>query len=247
VIERYGEHPSQVLELFEPEGQARGAAVLIHGGFWRAAYDRTHTGPLTSALASAGYVAATPEFRRTGEEGGGWPGTFDDVAAALVTDGYERHGDVLESDSSFVEGSYGVIADAGDGVLVLGYNRQAVAEAIEDAPSNDNPARPLIERVEGVVRSSARPTDLGCIEGIAAGESADLRRGEIRIEVEGEAAPGRLNLPDALALPEFEFGKPEVKGNVVTAEVAVDPQSGRLSGPIDLLATELAPSEIYAC
>jgi acetyl esterase/lipase len=56
---------------------------MIHGGFWRAEYDRTHTGSLTAALAQAGYVVAIPEFRRTGQEGGGWPGTFDDVAAAL--------------------------------------------------------------------------------------------------------------------------------------------------------------------
>ncbi len=55
----------------------------MHGGFWRAAYDRAHTGPLATALAAAGFAACTPEFRRTGQAGGGWPGTFDDVAAAV--------------------------------------------------------------------------------------------------------------------------------------------------------------------
>ncbi len=57
--------------------------LLLHGGFWRAAFDRAHAGPLASALAQAGYAVCVPEYRRTGQAGGGWPGTFDDVAAAV--------------------------------------------------------------------------------------------------------------------------------------------------------------------
>ena len=57
--------------------------IFLHGGFWRAAYDRTHAGPLAEALAAAGFAVCTPEYRRTGQPGGGWPGTFDDVAAAV--------------------------------------------------------------------------------------------------------------------------------------------------------------------
>jgi acetyl esterase/lipase len=79
----YGPHPDHVIDVRLPAGASGPLVVMLHGGFWRSAYDRTHTGPLTSALAAAGYVVATPEFRRTGQEGGGWPGTFADVAAAL--------------------------------------------------------------------------------------------------------------------------------------------------------------------
>jgi acetyl esterase/lipase len=57
--------------------------IFLHGGFWRATFDRTHTGPLAEALAAAGFAVCTPEYRRTGQPGGGWPGTFDDVAAAV--------------------------------------------------------------------------------------------------------------------------------------------------------------------
>ena len=57
--------------------------VFLHGGFWRVAFDRTHTGPLATALAAAGFAVCVPEFRRTGQRGGGWPGTFDDAAAAV--------------------------------------------------------------------------------------------------------------------------------------------------------------------
>src|ERR1700722_14516763 len=57
--------------------------IFLHGGFWRAAYDRTHTGPLADALADDGFVVCTPEYRKVGQAGGGWPGTFQDVAAAV--------------------------------------------------------------------------------------------------------------------------------------------------------------------
>lgn len=57
--------------------------IFLHGGFWRARYDRAHTGPMATALAAAGYAVCVPEFRRTGQPGGGWPGTFEDVAAAV--------------------------------------------------------------------------------------------------------------------------------------------------------------------
>jgi acetyl esterase/lipase len=57
--------------------------LFLHGGFWRAAYGRGHTAPLAEALSAAGFVVCAPEYRRTGQPGGGWPGTLDDVAAAV--------------------------------------------------------------------------------------------------------------------------------------------------------------------
>jgi acetyl esterase/lipase len=104
---RYGPGPEQVADLRLPPGwgaegrsagdrgaEGRGAGgrgagrapvlvLLLHGGFWRAAFDRAHLGPLAAALAGENFVVCTPEFRRTGQPGGGWPGTFDDVAAAV--------------------------------------------------------------------------------------------------------------------------------------------------------------------
>jgi acetyl esterase/lipase len=59
--------------------------LFFHGGFWQAAYDRKHTATLAAALAEAGFAACTPEYRRIGQPGGGWPGMFDDVAAAVDT------------------------------------------------------------------------------------------------------------------------------------------------------------------
>ena len=64
---------------------ARGVPLVLflHGGFWRAAYDRAHTGPLAAALAAEGFAVCAPEYRRIGQPDGGWPGTFDDVATAV--------------------------------------------------------------------------------------------------------------------------------------------------------------------
>lgn len=83
-VMRYGDHPDQVLDLHLPAAFDRRApvVVLVHGGFWRQAYDRTHTRPLVQALTASGWAVANLEYRRTGGDGG-WPATFDDVAAAF--------------------------------------------------------------------------------------------------------------------------------------------------------------------
>jgi acetyl esterase/lipase len=56
--------------------------VVIHGGFWKAAYDLSLGRPLAPSLLAQGWAVANVEYRRVGD-GGGWPATFDDVAAAL--------------------------------------------------------------------------------------------------------------------------------------------------------------------
>lgn len=78
----YGSLPEQVVDVRMPGGDAPATlVVVVHGGFWGAEWDRSHAGPLSEALADAGYVVATVEYRRAGMPGGGWPGTFDDLAA----------------------------------------------------------------------------------------------------------------------------------------------------------------------
>jgi acetyl esterase/lipase len=79
---RYGDLPDQVADVRLPSGDAtRPLVVVIHGGFWMAEFDRAHAGPQSVGLAEAGYVVATVDYRRVGQRGGGWPGTFDDLAA----------------------------------------------------------------------------------------------------------------------------------------------------------------------
>lgn len=81
----YGEHPDQVANLHLPalEGGPWPCVVLVHGGFWRSGWDRTLMTPLANDLARRGIAAWNIEYRRVGQEGGGWPGTFSDVASAV--------------------------------------------------------------------------------------------------------------------------------------------------------------------
>ncbi len=87
----YGPHPDQIVDFYAPPPAAVtaraarcGPVVLLHGGFWRAAYDRRHLSPLAAELARQGLLVALAEYRRVGA-GGGAPRTFEDVAAAIGT------------------------------------------------------------------------------------------------------------------------------------------------------------------
>ena len=55
---------------------------VIHGGFWQSVYNLSHIGHLCTALTSKGIITCNLEYRRLGNPGGGWPGTFQDVSLA---------------------------------------------------------------------------------------------------------------------------------------------------------------------
>lgn len=82
---RYGPHPSQVADLHTPAaGTGWPVAVVIHGGFWRARYDRTLMDAVCADLAAAGWAAWNLEYRRVGAgDGGGWPETLADVGTGI--------------------------------------------------------------------------------------------------------------------------------------------------------------------
>lgn len=79
---RYGDDPAQVGELSRPDGPSKGVVVVIHGGFWRSMYDLSLGRPLAKSLVAEGWTAYNLEYRRVGT-GGGWPTTFDDIAAGI--------------------------------------------------------------------------------------------------------------------------------------------------------------------
>ncbi|NRQ49252.1 alpha/beta hydrolase [Aeromicrobium sp. YC3-14] len=78
----YGPGPQQFAELSRPTGASKGVVVVIHGGFWKAQYDLSLGRPLAASLVEEGWTAYNIEYRRVGD-GGGYPATFDDVAAAI--------------------------------------------------------------------------------------------------------------------------------------------------------------------
>jgi len=77
---KYGTDQNQFGDLRLPKGNGPHPLLLmIHGGYWRAKYDLLHAGHLCAALASDGIATFNLEYRRVGNPGGGWPGTFEDV------------------------------------------------------------------------------------------------------------------------------------------------------------------------
>jgi acetyl esterase/lipase len=80
----YGSDSNQFLDLRLASGKGpHGLAICIHGGYWRAKYDLGYMGHLCAALTAKGIATANLEYRRVGNAGGGWPGTFADVRAGF--------------------------------------------------------------------------------------------------------------------------------------------------------------------
>ena len=81
----YGSAPSQYVELFRPRGGGPfPVIVLVHGGCWIKEYGgivQMHN--VAGALAAEGIAVWNVEYRRVDEAGGGYPGTFQDMIAAV--------------------------------------------------------------------------------------------------------------------------------------------------------------------
>lgn len=79
---RYGPGADQFGEYWP--GGTGAVAVLIHGGYWRRRYGLDLMHPMAASLQADGYAVWNIEYRRMDQPGGGWPGTFADVAAAVA-------------------------------------------------------------------------------------------------------------------------------------------------------------------
>ena len=157
-VVRYGPAPAQLAELRLPSTTGlHPVAVVIHGGCWQAEFDRTHAGPMSVALAKAGFAVWTIEYRKLGEQGGGWPGTFQDVGDAI---------DALKSQA----GKYSLDLSR---VVLVGHSAGAQLglwyAASEKLPASSPLHRAAILPIRGVV-ALAGMTDLGA-PGTACGDS----------------------------------------------------------------------------
>ncbi|MCO7126916.1 alpha/beta hydrolase [Sporolactobacillus shoreicorticis] len=80
----YGDAQSQFGVLRVPKLTGRCPVVVtIHGGFWKSKYGLEEVDPLDEDLVQRGYATWNIEYRRVGEDGGGWTGTFHDVVDAV--------------------------------------------------------------------------------------------------------------------------------------------------------------------
>jgi len=78
------ESPHQFGMLRVPPGEGpHSVAVIVHGGCWLADYDYRHVERMAEVLTQTDLATWVIEYRRIGDEGGGWPGTFRDVARGL--------------------------------------------------------------------------------------------------------------------------------------------------------------------
>ena len=80
----YGEDALQFSGLRLPETSGPyPVIVFIHGGCWLNQFSLDHASAMGRALANQGYAVWTPEYRRVGDTGGGWPGTFEDIVRSI--------------------------------------------------------------------------------------------------------------------------------------------------------------------
>lgn len=73
-----------LLWLPVPERRPPAQIVFVHGGCWQNSFDVRHTYALSTALAQAGYAVWALEYRRTGDNEGGWPNSFDDIKGGIA-------------------------------------------------------------------------------------------------------------------------------------------------------------------
>ncbi|WP_347552575.1 alpha/beta hydrolase [Pseudalkalibacillus hwajinpoensis] len=79
----YGTDENQFGELRLPQGEGPfPVAIVIHGGFWRKPFTLENMREVAEDLTASGFATWNIEYRRTGQEGGGWPGTLIDAATA---------------------------------------------------------------------------------------------------------------------------------------------------------------------
>lgn len=79
----YGDGPLQFGDLRLPKGRGpHPVVVVVHGGCWYSEYNLNHVASFGEALTRMGVATWSIEYRRVGDAGGGWPGTFEDVARA---------------------------------------------------------------------------------------------------------------------------------------------------------------------
>ncbi|HEX6472276.1 MAG TPA: alpha/beta hydrolase [Streptosporangiaceae bacterium] len=137
VLVRYGDHADQFGELW-PAAAAdtagpRPVAVLVHGGFWRARYRLDLMNALAAHLSATGVAVWNIEYRRADSGGGGWPGTFDDVAAAFGAL------PLLAAEHGLDLGRVAVIGHSAGGHLAL----WLAADAARAARAGGTPAPPV--------------------------------------------------------------------------------------------------------
>jgi acetyl esterase/lipase len=156
----YGSDPAQFFEVTRPAAGSKGVVVVIHGGFWQSRYDLSLGRPLAASLAENGWTAVNLEYRSVGN-GGGYPTTFDDVAA-----GIDAIGDLEGVDTSTV---IALGHSAGGHLAVWAAGR----DRLDTAAWN----RPRVAVTAAVSQAGVLDLDLAIAEGLGGGAVQSLMGG----------------------------------------------------------------------
>jgi acetyl esterase/lipase len=179
---RYGPAPAQVCELHLPDGTPRAVAVLVHGGFWRALYDRSMQHDVAADLVARGWAVWNVDYRGVGEgpsSGGGWPATFEDVATAV---------DLLADVPGLPLDRVAVVGHSAGGQLALwiaGRHR---------LPPGGPGAAPRVRPVAAVAQAGLVDLVTAAREGVGDGAVVDV------LGATPDAEPGRYTLTSPVAL-----------------------------------------------
>lgn len=168
---RYGDAPEQFGSLTVPGGAGpHPVVVLVHGGFWRAQYGLDLMEPLVADLGGRGFAVWNIEYRRVGQPGGGYPGTLDDVGAALdhlatIADDHE-----LDLDRVAIAGH-----SAGGHLALWAASRHELQAA---APGADPAVRPRLAiglaAVADLASAAAQGLGANAAQAFLGGEPAEL-------------------------------------------------------------------------
>jgi acetyl esterase/lipase len=211
----YGDHPDQVANLHVPSGDGPWpVVVLVHGGFWRTGWDRTLMTPLARDQQARGVAAWNVEYRRVGQEGGGWPGTLLDVAAAV-----DALGEQAQVDPSRVA----VVGHSAGGHLALW------AAARWRLPSGAPGADPVVRPRAAVSLAGVADLEHGARERLGDGACLDLLGGSPddvpeRYAIASPAALLPLGVPQVLVHGGLDDKVPSAQSreHALAAEAAGD-------------------------
>lgn len=183
----YGPGALQFADLWLPRGAPPPAGypvlVSVHGGGWQSDWNHEYQDRLAEAFSDRGVAVWNVEYRRVGNAGGGFPGTFDDIAAAAG-----RLGDVAAE--------HGLDLDR---VVALGHSSGAHLVAWLAARSTVPAGSPVSGRVPLALRAVVELAPL-----------PDLARLEFYIELWAGMRDVVLNLTGTTTDAEFTARLPEV-------------------------------------
>ncbi|MCH8493590.1 MAG: alpha/beta hydrolase [Idiomarina sp.] len=92
---RYGGEEPQFIELYIPAAANTPPPLIVylHGGCWLNSFAVDHARGFAEGVRNAGFAVALVEYRRLDDEGGGWPGTLNDIERAIEALAGNQSGD----------------------------------------------------------------------------------------------------------------------------------------------------------